>query len=148
MGEFNPTETTQVAPQGPNAPEAFLGLLNAYLRFRDPTEYAFAKAHFGSWASWRTFSEREDVRSVIGQWREELQVKLRYESLARIMEAAQGDTRDALSANKYLYENLSQEDKGKVGRPSKEAITKEAHRLVEDDKLREEAYRRILETTE
>lgn len=132
----NPTPDTQ------NAPEAFSGLLNAYLRFRDPTEYCFAKAHFGTWAAWKAFSEKEEIRPVIGQWREELTVKLRYESLARILEAAQGETRDALSANKYIYETLA-EDKGKVGRPTKEAISREAHKLHEDSKLREEAYQRI-----
>lgn len=135
----NPTDTPLT---GQNAPEAFCGLLNSYLRFRDPTEYCFAKQHFGTWAAWKTFSEREDIRPVIGQWREELTVKLRYESLARILEAAQGETRDALSANKYIYETLA-EDKGKVGRPTKEAISREANKLHEDSKLREEAYQRI-----
>lgn len=128
------------------ANQRFAGLLNAYLRFRDPTEYCFAKQHFGTWAAWKAFSEKEEIRPVIGQWREELTVKLRYESLARILEAAQGETRDALSANKYIYETLA-EDKGKVGRPSKEAISKEAYKLHEDSKLREEAYNRIFTPT-
>lgn len=136
------SETTQVAPEVQNAPATFLELLGAYLRFRDPTEYCFAKAHFGTWAAWKEFSETEAIRPVIGRWREELTVKLRYESLARIMEAAQGDTKDALSANKYIYETLA-EDKGKVGRPSKEAISREAQRLHQDSQMREEAYRRI-----
>jgi hypothetical protein len=80
---------------------------------------------------------------VIGQWRKELNMKLRSEALARILEAAQGETRDALSANKYIFEALG-EDKGKVGRPTKESINKEANKLYEDNKLREEAYKRIL----
>lgn len=139
--------STYPSPDIQNEPTAFLGLLNSYLRFRDPTEYCFAKAHFGTWASWKDFSEKEEIRPVIGQWREELTVKLRYESLARILEAAQGETRDALSANKYIYETLA-EDKGKVGRPTKEAITREAHKLHEDSKLREEAYQRIFSIRE
>lgn len=85
---------------------------------------------------------KEEYLPIIQGWREELQAKLASEALARILEAAQGETRDALGANKYLFEILSKEDK-KVGRPSKEAIKLEAFKLVEDEQIREEAYRRI-----
>jgi hypothetical protein len=89
-----------------------------------------------------------DAMQVIGQWRAELWAKLRSDSLRRILEAANGETRDALGANKYIYETFDLEDQPKVGRPSKEKIQKEAERLVEDDRIRDEAYRRIFNAQE
>lgn len=138
---------THTAPDYRNAPEAFLGLLGAYLRAKDPTEYYFAKEYFGTWAAWEEFSSKEEIAPVIGQWRRELTQKLRSDALGRILEAAQGETRDALSANKYIYEALNEDKANKVGRPTKEAIMKEASRMVDEDRQREEAYNRLLTTS-
>lgn len=134
---------TNTALNTQNVPVSFLEPLKAYLRAKDPTEYVYAKEYHGSWTAWEEHSQKPENVNMIGQWRKELNMKLRSEALARILEAAQGETRDALSANKYIYEALG-EDKGKVGRPTKEAISKEASKLFEDHKLREEAYERIL----
>lgn len=135
---------TPIAPNDNNAPVSSLEALKAYLRERDPTEYNYAKKYHGTWEAWEKFSSLEENKIVIGRWRTELNLKLRSEALARILEAAQGETRDALSANKYIYEALGGDKETKVGRPSKEAITKEASKLFEDNRLREEAYVRLL----
>jgi len=136
-------------PNHENAPSAFsealegiLAKRNDYILIGDPTEYRFAIKCYGSWAKWEELTQLPEAAPVIGQLRSELAQKLSSEALSRILEAAKGETRDALGANKYIYEVLSKEEK-KVGRPSKEAIFKEAQRLHEEDKLREEAYQRI-----
>lgn len=137
---------TTLATSENNSPatsiQTFSGHLKAYLRSRDPTEYTFAIQQFGSWSAWEEFLKQEWVGPIIDKWRKEMTVKLRSESLARIMEAAQGETRDALAANKYIFESL-EEDNKKVGRPTKEAILREANKLVGDNTLREEAYNRL-----
>mgnify|MGYP003395891842 CR=1 FL=1 len=52
--------------------------------------------------------------------------------------------RNAYTKGKMYLHGVSKGDKvNKVGRPSKEAIFKEANKLVEADKLREEAFKRI-----
>jgi hypothetical protein len=123
--------------------DEFLELYPTYLASRDPTEYTFALRAFGGYQAWETISKQKEFIPIVDAWRRELAAKLRSESLSRIIEAAQGETRDALAANKYIYETL---DKGtsKAGRPTRESILKEAHKLVEDDKAIEEAYKRII----
>jgi hypothetical protein len=153
---FLSTEGGQVAQALQNAPvslkmapEAILDLKTDYMRISDPTEYSFAKRYFGSWDAWELLAESKEGAPIINKWRKELALKLASEALARILEAAKGETRDALGANKYIYETLvAKDEKRQVGRPSREAISKEAHRLVNEDKLREEAYRRIFSAQE
>jgi hypothetical protein len=153
---FNAPEATQVAPDSQNSPVTLSGRLNAildlktdYMRMGDPTEYAFAKRYFGTWDAWEILAESSEGAPIIGKWRKELALKLASEALARILEAAKGETRDALGANKYIYEALvSKEDRKQVGRPSREAIAKEAYKIVEDDRMREEAYNRIFNSNE
>lgn len=120
-----------------------------YLKTRDPAEYKFVQLHIpGGWVQWQDMVQDPLTGPMIGQWRDELAAKLRSESLMRILEAAQGDTRDALSANKYLFEMLSPKEKNSVGRPSNEKILKEAERLREDERMIEEAYERIFNAKE
>ena len=95
----------------------------------DPTEYKFAIKHVGSWELWQTMLKIPRVKTQVDKWRRELDVKIRSEALARILEASQGETRDALGANKYLLE-ANFLGKEKVGRPSKEAIATEAKKIV------------------
>lgn len=139
---------SQVAQELENVPTSFSAdLKNDYLKTRDPTEYRFVKLYIpGGWKEWQRILHDPIHGPVIGFWRDELAAKLRSESLMRILEAAQGETRDALSANKYLYEMLS--PKEKVGRPSNEKILKEAERLREDERIVEEAYERIFNAKE
>ena len=134
-----------VGTSGPSPQtRGLLGMKEDYLRTNDPTEYTFVSRFVGNWTVWEALLEDPLALPIINKWREELALKLSSEALGRILEAARGETRDALSANKYIYEVLSKGDKAnKVGRPSKEAIFKEANKLVEDDKLREEAFKRI-----
>lgn len=69
---------------------------------------------------------------------------MRSDAFRRIQEAAEGETRDALSANKYIYEILTEKNKDSVGRPSNEKIQQKAKEFLEDERKREEAYLRIL----
>jgi hypothetical protein len=126
-----------------NSPLAFLlSLKEYYLGVEDPTDYQFVRKYIpGGWKQWQELNSDPTTAVVIGFWRDELHAKLRSKSLSRIQEAAEGETRDALSANKYLYEIFSPKDK--VGRPSNEKIKQEAHRLVEDKRISEEAYERV-----
>lgn len=117
-----------------------------YLRLQDPTEYFFVKQFVGGWDLWKTLNSSPELQALIGQWREELAQKLAAEAFSRILEASRGETREALGACKYVYETLTENKKSQVGRPAKEAIQREAHKLVEDDRLREEALNRLMNT--
>lgn len=149
-GEFKQEIGTHLAAMEEIERTGFSGPLSAYkadyLRMGDPTEYRFAVRHIpGGWPEWENLLSDRNLFLIVSKWREELAQKLSSEALLRILEAAQGETRDALSANKYIYEALSSKEdkKAKVGRPTKEAIHKEAVSLMEDERIREEAYKRI-----
>ncbi len=145
---LNISGATLVAKTQENSPVSFLMALKGdYLKTSDPTEYRFATRYYpGGWEGWKRDSEREDYIPIIRGWREELYAKLASEALQRILYSAEGETRDALSANKYIYEALIGKDKSTVGRPSNEKIQREAKKLLEDEKIKEEAFNRIFNT--
>ncbi len=115
----------------------------AYMYIADPTEYRFAIQEMQSWANWEQFCSQNT--QMVEQWRRELKAKIRSESLERILflaKSAEG-SRDTLQANKYLLEaDLFTED-NKVGRPTKEAILREATKMKDLDKLKEEDFNRL-----
>ena len=128
-----------------NSPAAFILDLKAdYLRTCDPTEFKFAQRFIpGGYAAWLRVLSTPELEPMIGEWREELAAKMRSEALSRILEAAQGETRDALSANKYIYETLTPKSKEPVGRPSNAKILQKAQEIAQDDLIKQEAYERL-----
>lgn len=111
-------------------------------------EYRFAIRHLGSWTAWEALSNEEDNIPIIDGWRRELNAKLKSDSLRRIMQAAQEETRDALQANKFLLEApWNKDEKKRAGRPSTESIKQEAERLVDQKEKTNEDYLRIFKTT-
>lgn len=99
-----------------------------YVEMGDLSEYNFATTYFASWRHYQRLLAADWFRSVIEEAREELSVKLAAENLANISAKARaGD----LKANQYLLERKwIDKPKDTVGRPSKEAIKKEAEKIV------------------
>lgn len=101
-----------------------------YVETGDLSEYHFATTYFASWRHYQRLLAADWFRSVIEEAREELSVKLAAENLANISAKARaGD----LKANQYLLERkwIDKKDSvNPVGRPSKEAIKKEAEKIV------------------
>ncbi len=122
--------------------EELIDLYSKFMSTLDPTEYKFATKHVGGWEIWQTMLKSPRVKLQVDKWRRELDVKIRSESLSRIMEAAQGETRDALAANRYLLE-ANWLGKEKVGRPSKDAISSEAKKIVARNEQVQEDYNRL-----
>src|SRR5688572_33124527 len=101
----------------------------------DPFEYRFATTHLQDWTHWQTLCELSWFKPLVTRWREELDLRMKSESLARIIDEARSDRRESLSANKYLLEKGWQpkgSSKDQVGRPSKEKIRNEAERLYQE----------------
>lgn len=91
-----------------------------YIECNDPTGYKFSTTHLGGWAHWQKLRDSPAIRVEIDKWEEELEVKLRAESVSNMMTLAVGER--GYQANKFLI------DKGwiekKAGRPTKAAIQK------------------------
>lgn len=104
-------------------------LRRLYLESDDETEYLFAEQHLGGWTHWKRLSECTWFSPYLAELREELAVRSAARRLHHIrLKAASGD----ISANKYLLEGKWKSD-NPVGRPTKEAIKREANRLFQND---------------
>ena len=93
-----------------------------FVALDDMTGYKFATKYLGGYQHWRAL-EASSFSSYIDDWKEELEVKLRCESLERIAtEASTGH----FQANKFLADRGW--DTRSAGRPSKEEVTKNVNR--------------------
>lgn len=91
-----------------------------YIECADPTEYEFANKYFLGWSHWLRIVENNLMKKHIRAWREELEVKLRYEGVKMVHELAKAG--HAQSA-RWLADRGW--DKRAAGRPSNEEVERE-----------------------
>jgi len=128
---------------------SFPSLYRLYMAQEDPTEYVFANTYFESWQHWAELCASDWFQPYLKRWRAEMEVKIRSRSLALLLEQALGGSREAVQVNKWIVEG-GYTPKGKGGstgrgRPSKEDISKEAHRMAGDTQRLEEDFLRIVQ---
>lgn len=105
-------------------------LYRLYMEMSDPTEYLFAQAYLSDWTHWKMLCDAEWFKPYVARWREELELKLKAEGLARIIQESRSPGREGHSATKYLLEKGWEKSTETKGRPSKEAIRSEANRIA------------------
>lgn len=136
--------------------EQYPSLYRLYLDMEDPTEWEFAETYFEDYEHWMKIAESPWAKEHVERWRTELDLKIRAQALKRVRKIAESDTKDSLAANRYLLDkgwvvnpDGSRGTPRKRGRPSKEAIRKEAEALFKAEKEYEEDYNRLVlnETT-
>lgn len=117
-----------------------------YIEEDDPTEFSFVKKHIGSLEEWDCICNTSWFKSIILQWRREVELKIKSKALKALRIVASGDTRDAFVANRYLLDGNWKETKSKRGRPSKQEIQDEVNRQASDTKKIEDDWERIFST--
>jgi hypothetical protein len=119
-------------------------LYRLYMEAGDLTEYSFAIQHLDGWNHWETLCKSPWFQDYLARWRRELELKYRSAALKNLIDAANGDSRDALQANKFLIQGhwKSGEGSGR-GRPSKEEIKSKAHELASEAVKVDEDYKRL-----
>ena len=85
-------------------------------------EYEFAMTVFGSWDHWAKLCNISQLRGDIQEWRDELDIKLKCESMKAMMLAAKDNDAKGVNAAKYLAEKGYE---SKRGRPSKAEVERE-----------------------
>ena len=111
----------------------FASLYRLYMESNDPTEWRFATSHLDGWEHWEMLCQCTWFAPYIARWRRELQLRLASQALARIMAEAKTNSRESFVANRYLLERgWMPKDSSKGGRPTKEAIRKEAHQIASE----------------
>lgn len=67
-----------------------------YMQYRDPTEYVFALAVLGSWKHWEKLCKARWFQPFLNEWRTELEMKVRAEAVAKMIEQAKNGDRKAM----------------------------------------------------
>jgi hypothetical protein len=104
-------------------------------------EYDFANQYFGGWDHWKALqSSAQAVKDLIQSWRDELEVRIKSESVKGIIASSKGSDNTAFQAQKWLS------DKGWIpqkGRPKKADIQREAKIAAQVEKEIEADIARI-----
>lgn len=85
-------------------------------------EYEFALDVFGSWEHWQKLANSQGLKDLIQEWRDELDIRIKAQSLKAMMLAARDNDAKGVNAAKYLAEKGYS---SKRGRPSKEEVERE-----------------------
>jgi hypothetical protein len=126
--------------------EGYISLYKRYMALGDPTEAIFAQTYFDGIDHWELLCRNLWFKPYVERWRKELDLVLRSRALANIMDVAEDKGhRSNYEANKYLLAGgwKTKEDKAKVGRPSKDEISRQAQLLFAAKDQTEEDYKRI-----
>lgn len=100
----------------------FYSFKSLFVECGDPTGYDFAKKYLMGWQHFKVMQVNKKIVRLIDEALEEIEVKIRSEAIAQAESlSAEGNA----AMTKLLVEKGW--DKGKVGRPSKEAVKKEAN---------------------
>lgn len=110
--------------------DGYISLKKRYLEMEDTTEYLFAVEYFENYAHWERICQTEWFAPHINQWRKELELKIKAKAIKNIMDVAQGSSKDAMQANKFLA-TKGYVEKNEKGRPSKEQVKNEVDRLAD-----------------
>lgn len=98
--------------------KSYLSIKKLYVATGDPTEYKFATEHLGGWNHWkRLLAKTTLLHPYIEEWREELEVKMRSQGVARMVSSAY----ESPTAAKWLAEK-GWVEKRTAGRPSKAEV--------------------------
>ena len=97
-----------------------------FIECNDPTGYMFATTYLGGWKHWLALKNSPSITEELDSWEEELQIKLRAESVANMIILSTGDK--GYQANKFLVDG-GWIKKG-AGRPTKASVKKAIRQKV------------------
>lgn len=120
-------------------------LYRLFLETEDPTEYQFAVSYLDGWDHWQMLKACTWFKPHYDRWVQELEAKIISRSLARLKAEAASSSKNAFYANKFLIDRgwIPKGEKSPVGRPTKEAIRKQADSLFQASKEAESDFERI-----
>lgn len=125
-----------------------LSLKQLYLDCRDTTEYSFATRYFDNWKHWENLAKTTWLSPYVAEWRKELTLLLESEAIAKMRVTAEGTSKEAFAAQKYLADRYGKKppERSPRGRPTKAEISQAARTMVDEANTLEEEARRVLGT--
>lgn len=124
--------------------EGFPSLYRLYLEAADPTKYKFAVDNLGGWTHWKQLTNCSWFQEYLTAWRDELEIKLRSEQLARILITAGNSTKDSFAAQKYVTNKEWDKVPATKGRPLKSDISAAAHDIASERSRLDEDLQRLV----
>ena len=88
-------------------------------------EYDFANKYLGGWKHWELICKSSYYKSVILEWKEELEIKQKAQHIRKMIMQSYSEGTASFNATKYLLDKGYIEKDGK-GRPKKEDVEKQA----------------------
>lgn len=101
--------------------KTYPSLKKLYLAHEDPTEYDFATTYLLGWQHWQRIVRSKLFIKMIGEWREELELKLRSQAVRGIIDLSLDEK--GFQAAKWIADKGW--DKRAAGRPSNADIDRE-----------------------
>jgi hypothetical protein len=92
--------------------KVYPSLKRLYLEMCDPVEFDFATEYLLGYRHWKRICENKALASHVAEWREELELKLRSQAMAQMLDMSE----DSFQAVKWLADK-GWEKKG-AGRPA------------------------------
>lgn len=117
------------------------GCINArktFVELGDPTGYAWAQKYLGDYEHWQAITQRPWWEEVFAVWMHEMNMKIKSDAMAAIIEASKGGGPNGLAAAKFLAQEGWNQTKR--GRPSAAELKGELKRAalaltVEDEDM-------------
>jgi hypothetical protein len=126
--------------------KTYYSLKRLYLEIADLTEYEFATKYLENWDHWEKLSSRAWFKPYIQAWRTELEIKLKSESLKRLLKEATEGGKNQYNANKFFVEKGwidKTVEETRRGRPSKQEIARKAAEEVFSNTQINDAMKRL-----
>lgn len=125
--------------------DGLISFKRVYLELGDPTGYLCAMELLDSYAHLKHLRTLKWFEDYFKEWEEELEVKLRAESLRKVKDISQSNDKGALTAAKYLAEK-GWEPKPTTtrGRPKKEEVEREKKLQAATERALEDDFNRVM----
>ena len=102
------------------------------------------RSGLGGWQHWKALRDSAFFKDTYLEWKEELETRFRSKAVASILKAAEGTSRDAFTAAKYVAEKGWDKTKPNTkGRPSKEQVKAAALDIAANVNRIDEDFQRI-----
>ena len=105
-----------------------------YLEANDPTEYIFASEVLGSYRHWEKLSTIGWFQKYVKQWRKELELQIKADSIEAMRTLAAQASADSVraSALRWLASNGWEKKTPRRGRPSERELRKKTREALEE----------------
>lgn len=103
-------------------------LRKLYIEMADPTEYLFATTYLWGWDHWLKISNNGQIAKEVEKWRDELEVKLRANGVASMINQSGSN----FNAAKWVADGQWKQKRGRPSKAELEGEKKKRQRVLDE----------------